>query len=189
MLRAIPLIFELTSELFAAADRLLCSAEEAEPYDATVYAWRAFWYFLHIGQGWAADLQAARQELDFIVRRALELDRSNALALAIAGHIASFVDHDYGRALHLLDRSLQLDPNSAYTWDLSALTLCYTGRATEGLQRLQASRDVWERHPNPYYFRTTACIGLLLAGDYDRAIELCRRAIREISIFTHPIVH
>jgi tetratricopeptide (TPR) repeat protein len=124
--------------------------------------------------------------LEFIVHRALELDPSNPMALAVAGHIASFVDHDYGQALTLFDRSLSIDPNSAYAWDLSALTLCYTGRAEEGLQRLHASRGVWERHPNPYYFRTTGCIGLMLAGCYEQAIELCCRTIRENPNFHAP---
>lgn len=186
VLRAIPLIFRLTPEAFAEADRQLRAAEAADPHEPMVYAWRAFWYFLHIGQGWAADPKTAREELAAIVRRAIELDPANALALAVAGHIASFVDHDYERGLGLLEQSLSLDPNSAYAWDLSAVTLCYTGEAKEALRRIEMSRDLWQRHPNPYYFQTTACIALMLAGEHERAIELSRRTVRENPSFHAP---
>ncbi|HET6521667.1 MAG TPA: hypothetical protein VFG47_17880 [Geminicoccaceae bacterium] len=149
--RAVPLIFEMTEDAFTRADRLLLAAQQADPHEPLVYSWRAFWHLFHIGEVWAKDLNAARAELDWVVRRALELDPKDAVALAVAGHIASFVHHDYGRALGLFDRSRRLDPTSAYCWDLSALTLCYTGDAPEGLRRLEASRGLWERHPTPYY--------------------------------------
>ena len=186
VLRAIPLIFKLTPDLFAEADRLLQAAQLADPNDPLVYAWRSFRYFLDIGQGWVKDLPAAKEELDWLVRRAIELDPKNALALAIAGHISSFVNHDYDRALGLFERSLELDPNSAYAWDLSAVTLCYTGKAEAGLQRLQASRELWQRHPHAYYFRTTACIALLLAGQYERAAEVGRRTVQDNPNFKAP---
>jgi DNA-binding SARP family transcriptional activator/TolB-like protein len=127
VLRAIPLMLHLAPDAFNEAARMLLAAQEADPQDPMVYAWRAFWCSFNIGQGWASDLQAAKAESAFLVRRALELDPKNALALAVAGHTASFVYHDYERALALFERSLHLDPNSAYALDLSALTLCYTG--------------------------------------------------------------
>jgi tetratricopeptide (TPR) repeat protein len=186
VLRAIPLIFKLTPESFAEAERLLVTAQRADPHDPLVYAWRAFWYFLDIGQGWARDIETAKAELGWLVRRAIELDPKSALALAVAGHIASFVNHDYDRALGLFEQSLKLDPNSAYAWDLSALTLCYSGNAEEGLRRLEGSSELWRGHPNPYYFRTSACIALMLAGEYDRAIELGRKTVRESPSFHAP---
>jgi DNA-binding SARP family transcriptional activator len=178
-LRAIPLIFKLTAESFAEADQLLLAAQNADPNDPFVYAWRAFWYSIYIGQGWAMDLATARAELDFLVRRAIELDPKNALALAVAGHIASYIHFDYDRALTLFRRSLQLDPNSAYAWDFSAVTLSYTGNAREALRQLETSRDLWEQHPDPYYFRTSECIALLLAGRPEKAAAVGRRTVRE----------
>jgi DNA-binding SARP family transcriptional activator/TolB-like protein len=186
VLRAIPLIFKLTPESFADAERLLLAAQEADADDPLVYAWRAFWYFLSLGQGWQRDVAAAREQLSWIVAKALELDPSNAMALAVAGHIASFVEHDYGQALDLFDRSLRLDPNGVHAWDLSALTLCYTGDAAAALRRLADMQELWQRHPQAYYFRTTACIALLLAGRHDEAIELCRRTVRENPHFHAP---
>ena len=96
------------------------------------------------------------------------------------------MEHDYEKSFGLFERSLQLDPTSAYALDLSALALCYSGRPVEGLERLHSTRDIWERHPNAAFFRTTACIGLFLAGRYEQAVELCRRTIRESPSFHAP---
>lgn len=185
-LRAIPMVFRVTPDSFATADRLLRAAIEAEPNDSHIYAWRAFWAFLNIGQGWAADRHGAKAEVGFIVRRALELDPRNSLALAMAAHTSAFVEHDYERALTLFDKSLKADPHSTYAWDLSALTLCYTGQAERAIERLNSARELWERHPNQYFFRTTACIALLLAGQYERTVELCKRTIAENPNFHAP---
>jgi tetratricopeptide (TPR) repeat protein len=179
VLRAIPLIFELTPEGFAEAGRMLQDAQAADPYDATVYAWRAFWYSINIGQDWVRDSDAAKDEVDFLVRRGLELDRSNALVLSVAGHIAAYVDHDYERALALFDSSLKLDPSSAYAWDSSAVALSYAGRADEALRRIGGSAELWQQHPDAYYFRTTACIALLLAGKPEQAAAVGQQAVRE----------
>jgi tetratricopeptide (TPR) repeat protein len=179
VLRAIPLIFELTPEAFTQAGRMLQDAQAADPHDATVYAWRAFWYSINIGQDWVSDPDAAKAEVDFLVRRGIELDSRNAFVLSVAGHIAAYVDHDYERALHLFDSSLKLDPISAYAWDSSAAALSYVGRADEALRRIGDSAELWQQHADAYYFRTTACIALLLAGKPDEAVAVGRQAVRE----------
>lgn len=179
VLRAIPLIFELTPEAFAQAGRLLQDAQAADPHDATVYAWRAFWYSINFGQDWVSDPDVARAEVEFLVRRGIELDPSNALALSVGGHIAAYIDHDYERALHLFDRSLKLDPSSVYAWDSSAVALSYAGQADEALRRIRDTANLWEQHPDAYYFRTTACIAALLAGQPEAAVAAGRQAVRE----------
>jgi adenylate cyclase len=179
VLRAIPLIFKLTPESFTEAETLLLRAQEADPHDSMVYAWRAFWYSIDIGQDWVRDLESAKSELDFLVRRAIELDPRNPLALSVAGHIASYVNHDYERAHGLFDQSLRLDPSSAYAWDSSAVTLCYAGKAKDALRQLEVSREIWEQHSSPYYFQTTACIALLLAGQPERAAAVGQRTVRD----------
>jgi adenylate cyclase len=126
-----------------------------------------------------SDSDAAKEEVDFLVRRGIELDPTNALALSVGGHIAAYIDHDYEHALHLFDSSLRLDPSSVYTWDSSAVALSYAGRADEALRRIRGSANLWERRPDAYYFRTTACIAALLAGRPEEAVAAGRQAVRE----------
>ena len=186
ILKAIPLIFEMSAELFAEAGRLLQRALADDPHEPLAYAWRAFWGCVQLGQGWAEDASAARAEVDWLVRRALELDPKNPFALAIAGHAASFNHHDYGRALGYFDRSLQLDPNSPHALDLSAITQCYVGKPEEALRRLRRYEEIWPYDPHPYFHRTTTCIALALAGRYEQAVQLGQVTLQDNPNFHAP---
>jgi DNA-binding SARP family transcriptional activator len=179
ILKAIPAIFTMTPDSFAEAERLLLQAQQDDPHEPMVYAWRAFLAFLQIGQGWVHDTESAESEIRWLVRRAIELDPKNPFALAIAGHVASFVHHDYEQALGHFERSLRLDPNSLYALDLSAITQCYTGNAAGALRQLDRCSEAWQYDPYRYFFLATACITHMFAGQYELAAQIGRRTIRE----------
>ena len=185
-MRAVSLIFEMSPEAFAEAERLLRRALADDPHESLAHAWRAFWGCVQLGQGWAPDAAAARAEVDWFVRRALELDPRDPIALAIAGHAASFNHHDYAKALEYFDRSLKLDPNSPHALDLSAITQCYVGNPEEALRRLRRYEEIWPYDPHPYFHRTTTCIALALAGRYEQAVEMGRLTLQENSNFHAP---
>jgi DNA-binding SARP family transcriptional activator/TolB-like protein/Tfp pilus assembly protein PilF len=184
--KSIPLIFEMSPESFAEAGRMLNRALADDPHEPLAYAWRAFWGCVQLGQGWTEDATAARDEVDWLVRRALELDPKSPFALAIAGHAASFNHHDYATALGYFDQSLKLDPNSPHALDLSAITQCYVGNPEEALRRLHRYEEIWPYDPHPYFHRTTTCIALALAGRYEQAVQLGRRTLQENSNFHAP---
>ncbi|MGI9494371.1 MAG: BTAD domain-containing putative transcriptional regulator [Geminicoccaceae bacterium] len=176
VLRAIPLIFKMDESALKQAGEHLRAAQEADSVEPLVYVWRAFWSFINLGEGYAADPKAAREEVTWLVRRALELDPRNALAHATAGHVASFIFHDYPQAFDRLDDALKLDPNSALAIDLSATTHAYTGKIDEGMALI---RRTGNDHFYPFFFRTTAAIVYMLAGKFDEAIEASRQALHD----------
>jgi DNA-binding SARP family transcriptional activator/tetratricopeptide (TPR) repeat protein len=178
ILRAIPRTFKLTRDSFFDAEKSLLTAQQIDPYDSLVYAWRAYWYSFGIGQGWIQNQSSTEDELDWLVRRAIELDPKNSLALAIAGHNASFVRHDYLYALHLFERSLQLDPTSAYATDLKAVTLCYMGDPTQALQLLSSCQNAWQERSDIFCYWTSICIAYLFSAQYDRAVVLGEKIVR-----------
>ena len=183
ILKAIPLIFEMSPESFSEAERMLKRALADDPHEPLAYAWRALWGCIQLGQGWTEDASATRAEVDWLVRRALELDPKNPFALAIAGHAASFNHHDYATALDYFDQSLKLDPNSPHALDLSAITQCYVGNPKEALRRLRRYEEIWPHDPHPHFHRTTTCIALALAGRYEQAVQLGQRTLQENSNF------
>ena len=77
-------------------------------------------------------------------RRAIELDPDDPFALAVAGHILSFMGRSPEEALDLFEQALAINQNSPFAWGLSALTLAYLGRPDEALERLQ---NVWRLNP------------------------------------------
>jgi DNA-binding SARP family transcriptional activator/TolB-like protein len=179
VLKAIPLIFRMTPDGFSEAEKLLQQAQQTDPEESSAYVWLAFKYFLAIGQGWVNDTSAAESELRWLLRRGIELDPRNAVAFAVAGHVTSFVYHDYCTALDYFEQSLKLDPNSLFAVDLNATTLCYTGNSSEAMRSLNRYRAAAEFEPFSYFFLTTSCIAHTFAGQFDEAIRIGNRVVRE----------
>jgi adenylate cyclase len=178
VLRAMSLLYVFTPESYLEAGALLERAIVLDPLYAQAHAYLAWWLNFLIGEGWSQNLVADRARALVVSRRAIELDPEDPFALAVAGHILSFMGSSPEEALELFERALALNQNSAVAWGLSALTLAYLGRADEALERLQ---NVWRLNPfDPlnFYFWIVAGIAEFVAGRYDEAIVWLRRSRR-----------
>src|SRR5262249_30351531 len=89
----------------------------------------------------------------------------------------SRVAGDFDRALTFFDRALLLNPSSAFSWGLSALTYCYIGEAEAALQRLKRYRELAPPEPYFSYFEHHYTIAYTFKGDYERAVLAGRTAV------------
>ena len=178
VLRAMSLLYFFTPESYQEAGDLLERAIALDPTYAQAHAYLAWWLNFRIGEGWSEDSTSDSERALLLSRRAVELDREDPFALAVAGHLLSFVGRSPQEALELFEQALALNQNSPFAWGLSALTLAYLGRADEGLERLQ---NVWRLNPfDPlnFYFWIVAGIAEFVAGRYDEAIGWLRKSRR-----------
>lgn len=178
VLRAMSLLYTFTLENYREAGELLERAVVLDPTYAQAYTYLGWWLNFWIGEGWSKDPDADKARALFVSQRAIELDREDPFALAVAGHILSFVGNNPEDALDLFDEALALNQNSAFAWGLSALTLSYLGRPDEALERLQ---NVWRLNPfDPlnFYFWIVAGIAEFVAGRYSEAIGWLRKSRR-----------
>ena len=136
-LRAIDIIARLDAGAFRTARELLDKAIAEDPNFAMPHAWAAHWCGLSIGQGWSSDPEKDIADAARLAMRAIDLDRHNALALAVHAHLRSYLAHDYDTALTYFDRALAASPNCASAWCLSAATLSYVGRGEQALRHLE----------------------------------------------------
>lgn len=178
LLRAISLLYAFTPESYRDAGELLERAVALDPDYAQAHAYLAWWLNFRIGEGVSPDPGADMARAIAISQRAVELDHEDPFALAVAGHILSFVGKNPEDALDLFDQALALNQSSAFAWGLSALTLAYLGRCDEALERL---KNVWRLNPfDPlnFYFWIVAGIAEFVAGRYDESIVWLRRSRR-----------
>jgi tetratricopeptide (TPR) repeat protein len=178
VLRAMSRLYYFTEESYREAGDLLERAIVLDPSYAQAHAHLAWWLNFRIGEGWSRDRDADRTRALIVSQRAIELDPDDPFALAVAGHVLSFMGGSPEEALELFDRALALNQNSAFAWGLSALTLAYLGRPDDALERLQ---NVWRLNPfDPlnFYFWIVAGIAEFVAGRYDEAIVWLRRSRR-----------
>jgi class 3 adenylate cyclase/TolB-like protein/Flp pilus assembly protein TadD len=179
VMRAVPLLFQMSKESLRQADQLLRAAEGGQPRSSRNQALRAFGTLLRIGQQWAGDPQAAVDEIDWLTRSAIEYGPTDPVALALRGHVESFVFHRFDSALDCFARALQSNPSEPFGWAFSAVTLSYLGRTQEALSRLERYRELCPLDPYPFYFNTAFTLTYALAGEYQKAVEVGRRVVAE----------
>ncbi len=185
VLRAIPLLHSMEAARFALAGEMLAEAVARDPDDAAAAAWAARWHVFRIGQGWARDGAAALEEAERLAALAMTLDPESADAHATYGHVSSFLHKDFDSGLYYLDRSLELNPHQASAWALSAPSHCYAGDPAEALRRLARYRELAPHHPHDPIYGGMFTVAHVFAGEFERAAEVGRRAVRAAPDFTN----
>jgi DNA-binding SARP family transcriptional activator/TolB-like protein len=175
VLRAMPLITRMEKGQFLAAGTYLARAIELEPDYANAHAWYAFWHNFLVGQGWADDPEWAMAEAGRLAERAVVLDPHDARALTIAGHIRAFLHHRLREAAALHEQALQLNPNLAMAWSLSAATCIYLGDAEEAERRNTRYKKLSPFDPHAFLFDTFFIQINLLKRDYESAVVVGRQ--------------
>jgi TolB-like protein/DNA-binding winged helix-turn-helix (wHTH) protein/lipoprotein NlpI len=100
--------------------------------------------------------------------RSLQLDPRLAKTHQLLGSIRFFYDWDWQDAGREFQRSIELDPNSAWTHNRYSLYLAVMGRREEAIREAQRAREL---DPGNEYLSET----LALLGEYDQAIEALRK--------------
>jgi adenylate cyclase len=171
LLRALDQIHSLERDSFLRARGFLDQAMAEDSGFAMPFAWAARWHSLLIGQGWSSDPHADAERTAALATRAIELDRQNALALAIYGHHRSYLFHDWSGALVHLNRALVAGPSNALAWALSSCTLSYIGRSTNALQHAEHALRLSPYDPGLCFYYTTMALAHYAAGRYEQAAD------------------
>jgi adenylate cyclase len=177
LLRAIAALHHLTPESHDRAERLLCEAQALDPSFGAAFAWHARLVSMRIGQGWVADRRQACLEALRLARHAIALDPNNAVALATAGHLHSYLLKDYDTALELLQRAVVACPNEPYAWLKLATTLAYLGRGEEARECSLHALSLSPSGPNSSLFNSFIAICHFAAGDCEGAARYARMSL------------
>lgn len=177
MLMALPSIYRMDRTSFDDARRLLDQALRADPANAFIHSWLAYWYMFYVGQGWAADPAAATAEATRLAERAVALDPADARALTLAGHVRGFLRKRPSEAMVLHDRAISLNPNLAIAWCLSGLAYSYAGQHDEARRRIEQAIRLSPSDPHAFFFHMSLIMPQIMTGKYDDAVETGRGAV------------
>lgn len=178
VLKALDNLYRLDSDSFTCARPLLRRAIRLDPDYAPTHSYLAYWHILQFGEGRsknrAADVKAAAQ----CAAAALSRDSSDALALAIYGHVLAFMMHDFPRARDYLDRALRDGPNCAMAWSMSSTTHGYLGQPAEAVRHAQRGLLLSPLDAHMFWHEGQLAQALYLNGQYEEAIAMASRVAR-----------
>jgi TolB-like protein/tetratricopeptide (TPR) repeat protein len=182
-LRGMADLHQGTREAIDEALLLFKKAIELDPDFASAYGTAAWCHFWRKVNGWMIDPKREAAEATRLARRAVELGRDDAVALARGGHaLAHFADDlDGGIALH--DRALMLNPNLAAAWFLGGFLRVWLGESDGAIEHFERAMRLSPLDPETYRMQAGMATAHLFAGRYDVASSLADKASRDLPSF------
>jgi DNA-binding winged helix-turn-helix (wHTH) protein len=151
-------------------------AIELDPDLAAAYAMAAWCYLRRKLHGWMDDPTAEIGEAVRLARKAVHLGQDRALPLCMGGYVLSFFERDFDEAAALIDRSLAINPNSAYAWGLGAWVRVWRGEPDLAIEHAAKAERPSPLDPSMYGIRAAAAYAHFLLHRYDVASSLAEQA-------------
>jgi serine/threonine protein kinase len=131
-------------------------AVAADPNFASPYVAAARFYAEIPGE-FAGSMQYDHAQSDSLVRRALQIDPSNADAHAMLAYTKSVLDWDWDGAKREFDTALRLDPSSEVAHVYRAMFLMSRGELASASQEARAAVNI-----DPYHAFASSILGITL---------------------------
>jgi TolB-like protein/tetratricopeptide (TPR) repeat protein len=184
MLRGWDLLYRLRRDEFEQAQAMFQRAMALEPAYAMPYALSATWYSIRIGQGWSVNFAEDVAAVNRLATAALDRDPFDARALALCGHLRSFLFRDYDSAVALFQRAVTASPNSSEAWTWSSPTHSYIGDGAEAWRRAQQAVLLSPLDPHLFLAHTALALAAYTRGDAETAVTWGRKSIAENPRYT-----
>jgi adenylate cyclase len=136
-LQALDLFDRVDRASLERSGRLLERAIAADPNYGPAYSHLAAVRMRIVTQGWSADETADRTVAAERARAALEREPNDPVALAIYGHIQSYLLKNFATATEYLDRALEVGPSCPQAWGFSSLLCGYLGEYDKAIPRAE----------------------------------------------------
>jgi len=155
-------------------------AIELDPRFASAYGMAARCYSVRKVGGWLEDPAKDIVEVDRLARKAAELGRDNAVALATAGIALSFVAGDLERGREFVDRATALDPNMAWAWLFSGWTRVFLGEPEAANEHIARAIRLSPLDPHRSSMFGAMASTYFYVGRYDEALVWAERSARAV---------
>lgn len=182
-LRGMANLHQGSREAIDEALSLFEKAMQLDPGFAAAHAMAAWCYFWRKVNGWTIDLPQEVDEGTRLARRAVELGRDDAVALARSGHALAHLAGELDGGIALIDRALVLNPNLAAAWFLGGFLRVWHGEPDEAIEYFDRAMRLSPLDPEIYRMQAGMAVAHLFAGRFDAASSWAERASRDLSSF------
>jgi TolB-like protein/class 3 adenylate cyclase len=154
-------------------------ATELDPTFASAYGMAARCYSQRIGFGWVTDRGQEIAASKILARRAEELGKDDAVALATAGLALAFDADDVNDGAALIDRSLALNPNLAWAWSFSAYARVSLDEPEIAIEHAARAMRLSPQDPQMYAMQFATAAAHFFAGRPNEALSWAEKAMQQ----------
>src|SRR5262249_53465485 len=129
-------------------------AIELDPDYASAYGLAARCYSQRKVSGWAIDPTHELAEAARLSRQVIEIGKDDAVALSAGGMALAYVVGDLDNGGAMIERSLMLNPNAAWSWLFSGWTKVWRGETAQALESIDRAMRMSPQDPQFFNMRT-----------------------------------
>ncbi len=176
-LRALPKFYDQDRESNRQALQLVEQALTLDPKLLAAVLLAENCWSLNAAQGWLP-AEVAHPEAMRYARRAVQIDKDDAEAVATLARRIAAIERDYQEATSLAERAASLNPNSAIAWRQGGYALVYCGRPEPALQYLQRALRLSPRDPRAEDCWAGITLALMQLARDEEAVATGRKAVQ-----------
>ncbi|MBX3609805.1 MAG: hypothetical protein KF871_07890 [Hydrogenophaga sp.] len=179
MLGGITLMHRSTPRDLKRSHELLEAVVDRHKRVATPWAWLAKWHIMQVVQGLAADPSREFREAIGVADRALDLEPSSSLAMAIKGHALCHLGADVDLSRQLLVQSTEINPNDAMAWLYLSVWSTLWGVPDDSVAEAETALRLSPLDPQKYYFEMMLANCYLATHRLSDAIRLGQASMKK----------
>jgi TolB-like protein len=161
------------------AERLLRSALRIDPDYGPAMARLATCHWIMVSQTWVDRADPAVREMVQLARATLALDGSNPMVLLHTSLIIALPGGDLSGGITLINRSIELNPNSAYALQRAGLLHAYAGDKQLAIAQLERSVRLYPLARALVGFYSSYGLAHFVAGEFEPAADWTSKAVQQ----------
>jgi tetratricopeptide (TPR) repeat protein len=159
--------------------RLFNHAIELDPDFAVAYGRAASCYAYGRGVGWVSGKADEIAEVTGLTRRAVDLGKDDAIALAASAWALAVIVRDFEQSAALVDRALVLNVNFAEAWFCSGWIRNWLGDPMPAIEFFARAMRLSPLDARVRGMRTGMAYAHFLLGGYDEAASWAARTLQD----------
>lgn len=183
-LRGMASFYRGTKDATSEALGQFSKAMELDPNFAAASGMAAQCYFWRKAHGWMTDRAQEIAEGVRLARRAVELGKDDAIALARGGHSLAHLAGDLDGGIAYIDRALALNPNLAAAWHLGGFLRVFRGEPDMAMKYLAQTMRLSPLDVEIHRMQTGMAFAEMFKGRFDDASTWADKAMREMPDYT-----
>jgi tetratricopeptide (TPR) repeat protein len=182
-LRGMASYYRRTRESIDEALKMFYRAIEIDPDFASAHGMAACCYVVRKSNSWMTDREQEIAETARLARRAVELGREDATALAAGGWALAYIVGDLDDGTAFIDQALALNLSRAAAWYYSGWVRIWLGEPDSAIEHLARAMRLSPFDPLIDWMKDATAHAHFFAGRYDVASSWVGMALRDRSDF------